>query len=86
MEDKVVPPNQAQMMVDALQEKGLPVAYVTFADEQHGFRRSENIKRAIDGEFYFYARIFGFPPAEAIEPVTIINYYWDLATNRVAFI
>lgn len=74
MEDKVVPPNQAQMMVDALQEKGLPVAYVTFPDEQHGFRRSENIKRAIDGEFYFYARIFGFQPAEAIEPVIIINY------------
>ena len=74
LQDKVVPPNQAQMMVDALQEKGLPVAYVTFAEEQHGFRHSENIKRAIDGEFYFYGRIFGFQPAEAIEPVAIINY------------
>lgn len=73
LEDKVVPPNQAEMMVDALRQKGLPVAYVAFEGEQHGFRRAENIKRALDGEFYFYARVFGFDPAEHIEPVTIEN-------------
>jgi dipeptidyl aminopeptidase/acylaminoacyl peptidase len=73
LEDKVVPPNQAEMMVEALREKGLPVAYVAFEGEQHGFRRAENIKRALDGEFYFYARVFGFEPADQIEPVSIEN-------------
>ena len=73
LEDKIVPPNQAEMMVDALKSKGIPVAYVAFEGEQHGFRQSDNIKRALDGEFYFYSRIFGFDPAEAIAPVEITN-------------
>jgi dipeptidyl aminopeptidase/acylaminoacyl peptidase len=73
LEDKVVLPNQAEMMVEALRRKGLPVAYVAFAGEQHGFRRAENIKRALDGELYFYARIFGFALAEPVEPVAIEN-------------
>jgi dipeptidyl aminopeptidase/acylaminoacyl peptidase len=71
LEDKVVPPNQAEMMVEALKAKGVPVAYVTYEGEQHGFRRAENIKRTLEGEFYFYSRVFGFQPAEVIEPVTI---------------
>lgn len=73
LEDKVVPPNQAEMMVEALKAKGLPVAYVAYGGEQHGFRRAENIKRTLDGEFYFYSRVFGFEPAEMIEPVAIEN-------------
>ncbi len=73
LEDKIVPPNQAEMLVAALQAKGIPVAYVAFADEQHGFRRAETIQRALEGEFYFYARIFGFEPAEALTPVEILN-------------
>lgn len=72
-EDKIVPPNQAEMMVDALREKGLPVAYVLFEGEQHGFRKAENIKRALDGEFYFYSRVFGYEPAQKIEAVAIDN-------------
>lgn len=72
-EDRVVPPNQAEKMVKALKQKGLPVAYICFEGEQHGFRRSENIKRALDGEFYFYSRVFGFTPAEDLEVVEIIN-------------
>jgi len=60
LEDRVVPPNQSQMMYDALNEKELPVAYITYANEQHGFRRAENIKHALEAEFYFYGRIFGF--------------------------
>ncbi|AUC60205.1 prolyl oligopeptidase family protein [Cyanobacterium sp. HL-69] len=60
LEDKVVPPNQAEMMVNALTEKGITTTYVTFADEGHGFRKAENIKKALDGEFNFYAKIFGF--------------------------
>ncbi|WP_293122697.1 S9 family peptidase [Microcoleus sp. bin38.metabat.b11b12b14.051] len=73
LEDKVVPPNQAEMMVEILKAKGLPVAYVAYEGEQHGFRRAENIKRTLDGEFYFYSRVFGFELAEAVEPVPIYN-------------
>ncbi|MGF1538547.1 MAG: S9 family peptidase [Elainellaceae cyanobacterium] len=72
-EDKIVPPNQAEMMVDILKKKGLPVAYVLFEGEQHGFRKAENIKRALDAELYFYAQVFGFELADAIEPVEIYN-------------
>ena len=73
LEDKVVPPNQAELMVAALRAKGLPVAYVPFANEQHGFRRAENIKRALESELYFYARVFGFSLADPVEPVLIEN-------------
>ena len=61
------------MMVNILKQKGLPVAYVPFEGEQHGFRRAENIKRCLDGEFYFYSRVFGFEPAQKIEAVAIAN-------------
>jgi dipeptidyl aminopeptidase/acylaminoacyl peptidase len=60
-------------MFAALREKGLPVAYVPFEGEQHGFRRAENITQALDGELYFYSRIFGFELADPIEPVPIEN-------------
>ena len=73
LEDRVVPPNQAESMVEALRAKGLPVAYVTFEGEQHGLRRAESIKRALDAELYFYSRIFGFEPADPVEPVPIEN-------------
>ena len=73
LEDKVVPPNQAEMMFDAVRKKGLPVAYVPFEGEQHGFRRAENIKRALDAEHYFYSKIFGFELADPVEPVHIEN-------------
>ena len=73
LEDKVVPSNQAEMMVDALRAKGLPVAYVPFEGEQHGFRRSENIQRSLEAELYFYAQVFNFVPADTMEPVDIEN-------------
>ncbi len=73
LEDEVVPPNQAERMVEAVRAKGLPVAYLAFEGEQHGFRRAENIKRAMDAELYFYARIFGFELADPVEPVPIAN-------------
>lgn len=72
-DDEVVPPNQAEVMVDTLKEKGLPVSYVLFEGEGHGFRQAENIKRALDLEFYFYSRIFNFHPADDIEPILIEN-------------
>jgi dipeptidyl aminopeptidase/acylaminoacyl peptidase len=73
LEDKIVPPNQAELMVEALRRKKLPVAYVAFEGEQHGFRKAENIKRALDGELYFYSRVFGFDLADEVEPVEIEN-------------
>jgi dipeptidyl aminopeptidase/acylaminoacyl peptidase len=73
LEDKVVPPNQAEMMYDAVKAKGIPVAYVPFEGEQHGFRQKENIIRSIEGELYFLSRVFGFELADSIEPVPIAN-------------
>ena len=72
-EDKAVPPAQAQAMFDAVRAKGLPAALLLFPGEQHGFRRAENIRRTLEAELYFYGRIFGFTPADAIEPVPIEN-------------
>jgi dipeptidyl aminopeptidase/acylaminoacyl peptidase len=73
LEDKVVPPSQAELMVKAVRAKGLPVAYLAFEGEQHGFRKGATIKRALEAELYFYGRIWGFAPADAIEPVEIQN-------------
>jgi dipeptidyl aminopeptidase/acylaminoacyl peptidase len=73
LEDKVVPPNQSEMMAAAVRKKGLPVAYVTFAGEQHGFRKAENIVRSLEAELYFYGAVFGFKPADPIAPVQIDN-------------
>ncbi len=73
LDDEIVPPNQAEMMVEALKKKGLPVAYVPFEGEQHGFRRAENIKRAQEAELYFYSRVLGFELPDPVEPVEIDN-------------
>lgn len=73
LEDKVVPPNQSEMMYDTVRAQGVPVAYVTFEGEGHGFRQAQNIKRSMEAELYFYGRVFGFEPAGDIEPVDIDN-------------
>lgn len=73
MEDRVVPPNQAEMMFEAVRRKGLPVAYLAYDGEQHGFRRAENIARTLEAELYFYSRVFGFPLADPVDPVPIEN-------------
>ncbi len=70
-DDKVVPPNQAETMVEALREKQIPVAYIAFDGEGHGFRRAENIIRSLEAELAFYAQVFGFEPADDIEPVDL---------------
>ncbi|HZD55223.1 MAG TPA: S9 family peptidase [Anaerolineales bacterium] len=72
-EDKIVPPDQSRKMYAAAGARGLPVAYLEFEGEQHGFRRAENIKRALDAELYFYSRVFGFELADPVEPVAIEN-------------
>jgi dipeptidyl aminopeptidase/acylaminoacyl peptidase len=72
-EDKIVPPDQAEVMANALRQKGIPVTYLLFQGEQHGFRKAENIKRSLDAELYFYSRIFGFQLADDIAPIHIDN-------------
>jgi dipeptidyl aminopeptidase/acylaminoacyl peptidase len=73
LEDKVVPPNQAEKMVAAVRAKKLPVAYLTFEGEQHGFRKAENISRVLEAELYFYSKVFGFELADSVEPIDIEN-------------
>jgi dipeptidyl aminopeptidase/acylaminoacyl peptidase len=73
LDDKVVPPNQSAMMAEAAAAKGLPVAYLAFEGEQHGFRRAETIVRSLEAELFFYGAVFGFTPADDIEPVRIAN-------------
>jgi dipeptidyl aminopeptidase/acylaminoacyl peptidase len=73
LEDKVVPPNQAEMMVDALRGRGVPVAYLAYPGEQHGFRQAANIMRTTEAELSFYGQVLGFVPAGPIEPVHIDN-------------
>ena len=64
LEDKVVPPNQSEMMAAAVRAKGLPVAYLAFEGEQHGFRKAATIVRSLEAELFFYGAVFGFTPAD----------------------
>jgi dipeptidyl aminopeptidase/acylaminoacyl peptidase len=73
LEDRVVPPSQSERMAAAVRAKGLPVAYVTFEGEQHGFRKADSIVCALESELYFYGRVFGFKPADSLAPVPIDN-------------
>ena len=74
LEDKIVPPSQAEEFVAVCQKKKLPYAYVAFEGEQHGFRKKENIRRSIEGELFFLSQIFGFSTADEIERVKIENF------------
>ena len=74
LEDRVVPPSQAEAMVEALDRRRIPHAYLPFEGEQHGFRRAESIERSLSGELYFYGRILGFEPTDAPEPVEIAHW------------
>ncbi len=73
LDDEVVPPSQAEMMIEALEANGLPYAYLAFEGEQHGFRQASTITRAIEAEAFFYSRVFGFELADEVEPVEIAN-------------
>lgn len=74
LEDKVVPPNQAELIVNALKNSGIPVAYRTFADEGHGFRRIENIETMLNDELYFYCKVFSLPlPTDCSSTLLIHN-------------
>jgi len=73
LEDKIVPADQSEKFYKVLRDKGLPTAYIAYEGEQHGFRKSENIKRSIEAELYFYGKVFDFEPADQIESVHIDN-------------
>jgi dipeptidyl aminopeptidase/acylaminoacyl peptidase len=72
-EDKVVPPNQAEAMVAALRAKGVPVAYLAFPGEGHGFRSAEAIERALLAEYAFFCRVFGIAPTDPLPAIPIEN-------------
>jgi dipeptidyl aminopeptidase/acylaminoacyl peptidase len=71
LDDKVVPPAQAEVIVDALKERGVPYAYIAYAGEGHGFRKAENVRHALAAHFSFLAQVFGFEPADELEPLEI---------------
>lgn len=78
MDDVIVPHAQAELMVDSLKKHGVPVAYLAFEGEQHGFRKAETIVRTREAELYFYSRVLGFPSPAPKEPVEI----WNLGPGR----
>jgi dipeptidyl aminopeptidase/acylaminoacyl peptidase len=73
LDDKVVPPSQSEQIVEALARRGIPHAYIAFEGEGHGFRKAENSRRSLEAHFSFLAQVFGFEPADAIEPIQIEN-------------
>ena len=73
LEDTIVPAIQSEGMFNTLRDNGVPTAYLAFEGEYHGFHMADTIKRCLSAEFYFYSRIFGFEPADDLEPVVIEN-------------
>lgn len=73
LEDRVVPPNQAEEMVTAIANKGLPVAYIPFAGEGHGFRGAHAIVNSLENELYFYSQVFAFTAGSDIKAIPITN-------------
>ena len=73
-EDEIVPPSQSEMIVEALTAKGVPVAYLLFEGEQHGFRTAENIIAALEAELAFFGRILGFTPADDLPDLEIAGF------------
>jgi dipeptidyl aminopeptidase/acylaminoacyl peptidase len=73
LDDKVVPPVQSETMVEALKSRGIPVAYMAFEGEGHGFRREQSIRVTLEAELYFYATVFGFEAADSMPAVEIFN-------------
>jgi len=71
LDDKVVPPSQSEVIVEALKRRGIPYAYIAFAGEGHGFRKAENVKRASEAHLSFLGQVSGFEPADELEPVEI---------------
>ncbi len=75
-DDRIVPPNQSESMFAALKANGVPVAYLLFEGEGHGFRRAENAARAIEAEYLFFSKVFGFEPADDLDDISVENAPW----------
>jgi dipeptidyl aminopeptidase/acylaminoacyl peptidase len=73
LDDKVVPPAQSEVIVAALERRGIPHAFIAFEGEGHGFRKAESIRRALEAHISFLAQVFGFEPADELEPIRIEN-------------
>jgi dipeptidyl aminopeptidase/acylaminoacyl peptidase len=72
-DDEVVPPSQSEMIVEALDRKRIPHAYILFEGEGHGFRKAENIRRTVEAELAFAGQVFGFQPADDLAPLAIVH-------------
>jgi dipeptidyl aminopeptidase/acylaminoacyl peptidase len=72
-DDPVVPPNQSELIVEALRSRGVPLAYLLYPGEGHGFLKPANITRSLQAELAFYGQVFGFTPADALPALTIEN-------------
>jgi dipeptidyl aminopeptidase/acylaminoacyl peptidase len=73
LDDEVVPPSQAEAMVEVLERKGIPYAYLPFEGEGHGFRKEENIRRTLEATLAFVGQVFGFEPADELEPLPLAH-------------
>lgn len=73
LDDKVVPPDQSEIVFDALCGYGVPCAYVAFPGEAHGFRHAATIRRAIEAELFFFSKVLGVTPADDLDPVDIVH-------------
>ena len=73
LDDKVVPPQQSETMVDALRARGVPVAYLTLEGEGHGFRKAESVVRTLEAELAFYLRVFAIPLPAGLPALDIEN-------------
>ena len=72
-DDPIVPPNQSELIVEALRKRGVPLAYLLYPGESHGFRKPENIIRSLESELSFYGQVFGFTPADRLPALMIEN-------------
>jgi dipeptidyl aminopeptidase/acylaminoacyl peptidase len=73
LDDEVVPPRQAEMMVEVLERKGIPHAYLAYPGEGHGFRKQENVKRSLEATLSFVGQVFGFVAADELEPLELTS-------------
>ena len=72
-DDEIVPKSQAEVIVRALRERGVPHAYLLFPGEGHGFRKAENIVSSLHAELSFYAQVLGFEPGDPIPKLDVEN-------------
>jgi dipeptidyl aminopeptidase/acylaminoacyl peptidase len=73
LDDKVVPPSQAEQIVAGLAAKGIPYAYLAFEGEGHGFRKLDNLRRTYEAALSFYGQVFGFTPADDLPPLELVR-------------